>query len=156
MALGLSVAIAAVGTLSACGDSTPTGTTLPSATVDVPIQPTIPPIDTALPTFGSTGAATGGHFDEASNLSEVTCSATNGVWSFTGTLTNPEEQAHDFTVAVVIVKAPESTEATTVEKVVPVAGGQSVEVTVPSVFTEPAGSQTGDYQCLHGVTIKEQ
>lgn len=146
--------------MTSCGQpATPAVSSPAPGTIEVTMQPTLTPDPaTAVPDPAPdpSGAAEGGHFDEADNLSNVACTATNGVWSFTATLTNPESTPLDVTVAAFVVKAPDSAEVASKETVVTVAAGASVPVSLPSLFTEPAGAKPGDYQCLHGATVKEK
>lgn len=121
------------------------------ATVSVPIQPTITPISTEPETLDPTAPGAEGLFDASDHLKTTSCAATGGVWSYAGTLTNPEATALTFTVAIILVRSGDMSAVVTKE----------VEVTVPARGTVPVEAKAfhtdtaTDLQCLTGVTVKE-
>ncbi|MEO7753833.1 MAG: hypothetical protein ABIS35_10495 [Terracoccus sp.] len=142
---------AATLTLGACGQPSPPTDGGPS-TVSVPVQPTILPLDTAVPTVNPSGAAADGLFDASQGLVDTTCSASGGAWSFTATLRNPDGVAHDFTVAITLVRTSDMTAVVTQEVPVAVPAGGSAPVSAPAFHD---GDVDG-VECLTGVTVKDQ
>jgi hypothetical protein len=138
--------------LGACGqpEATP-----PDAvdTVSVAIQPTITPIGTEPDTvdIDPSAPAAEGLFDAASHLTTTSCAATGGVWSYAGTLENPESEQLTFTVAIILLNKSDMTEVETKE----------LDVTVPAKATVPVEAKSfyrsaeTDLECLTGVTVKE-
>ncbi|MCP2173671.1 hypothetical protein [Terracoccus luteus] len=140
--------------LSGCGQPTagdPDDTVAP--TVEVPVQPTLTahPPETSTPSAPVSAAGPGGLFDASQSLTDVTCAATGRTWSFTATLTNSDADAHEFTVAVAVVRTSDSSELVSKEIVVPLAAGASAPVTADAFWTGPS---TG-VECLTGATVKE-
>ena len=112
VALGLSASL--VLALAGCGQpapSSPDDSVAP--TVSVAVQPTITaetPSDDVPDPVDTTDPGDGGLFDAASSLTGATCAPSGESWSFTGTLTNSDTQAHTFTVAVFIVKTSDASD----------------------------------------------
>ena len=152
VALGMSAAL--VLALAGCGQPTRSETEDAVApTVSVPVQPTITPETPTedLPDPADTTAPSdGGLFDAASSLTSTTCTATDGSWSFTGTLTNSASEPHTFTVAVFLVKTSDGSDVAGKEVDIDLAAGARTPVSVPDFHTGPA---TG-VECLSGVTVK--
>ena len=141
--------------LGACGQPTPSAPDDGSATVSVPVQPTIlPDTDTAPPDDATPSAAgDGGLFDASSSLSGIQCAPAAGdVWNLTATLKNPDTQQHTFSVAVFIVKSADSSTVVSKEIEVPLAAGATAPVSIEKFWTGP---KTG-VECLTGVTVKDQ
>lgn len=136
--------------VAACGQpeaSEPTD----GGTVRVAIQPTLEPIDTEFPTFDATAAGAAGVFDANEHLTTRSCAAVGGVWSYAGTLTNPEASELTFTVGVFLVGTADMSPVATREVEVTVPAGESVPVDVPGLH-QGAGD---DLECVTGVTVKE-
>lgn len=136
--------------LAACGQP---DTPQPAGadTVSVPIQPTIAPISTEPETIDPSAAGSEGLFDASQNLTTTSCAATAGVWSYSGTLRNPESTELTFTVAVILVKAGDLTPVETKEIDVTVPVGGRVPIEAKAFHTDSAT----DLECLTGVTVKE-
>ncbi len=115
------------------------------------MQPTILPLDTAVPTVDPSGAAADGLFDASQGLVDTTCAASGGAWSFAGRCATP-------TVSPTTSpwRSPSSDlrhDRRRHEEVpVAVAAGASAPVGAPA-FHE--GDIDG-VECLTGVTVKEQ
>lgn len=142
--------LAGVALLAACGQPETPRSAEPG-TVSVPIQPTITPISTAPETIDPSAAGSEGLFDASANLTTTSCAATDGVWSYSGTLKNPESTELRFTVALIIVKGSELTPVETKELQVTVPAGHTVPVEARAFYRSP----DADLQCLTGVTVKE-
>jgi hypothetical protein len=150
---------ALVATVAACSQpsaQSPEG--VRPTTVEVAIQPTILPIDPVGTDLGTeaTGPAPtdDGHdhpFDASDRLTAAKCAATGDVWSFTGTMTNPDSADVTYTVGVTLLSTKDLTDVVTKE----------ITVTVPGGGTAPVGAKdfhkgsSTDLTCLTGVTIKE-
>lgn len=148
VALPAAVALLSLG---GCGQPSPPSDGGPS-TVSVAVQPTILPLETVPDTTNPSGAAGDGLFDASQGLVDTTCAASAGTWDFTGTLRNPDGVAHDFTVAITLVKTSDMTAVITEEVSVAVAAGGSAPVSAPAFHQ---GDVDG-VECLTGVTVKEQ
>lgn len=137
---------------ASCGQPEPSAPELPG-TVSVPMQPTITPIGTEpeIPDIDPSAPAAEGLFDASSHLTTTRCAPTDGVWDYTGTLTNPESEQLTFTVAIILLKAADMTEVETKELDLTVAGGATVPVEVKSFHR----SSEDGLECLTGVTVKE-
>ncbi|GAA5019767.1 hypothetical protein GCM10023258_07670 [Terrabacter aeriphilus] len=142
---------ALVAALGACGQPQPSPDDGVAPTVSVPVQPTItavtPSDDVIDP---SVEPSDGELFDAASSLTDASCEATGGVWSFTGTLTNSDTEKHTFTVAVFIVKRSDGSDVAGKEVDITLEPGATAPVSIPSFHTGPG---TG-VECLSGVTVK--
>ena len=149
LALSTSLVLAVAG----CGQPTPSPDDAVAPTVSVPLQPTIMPVtpsDDAPDPAATTGASDGSLFDAASSLTNTSCRATGESWSFTGTLTNSDDQEHTFTVAVFLVKTSDGSDVASKEVDVKLAAGAATPVSVKNFHTGPS---TG-IECLSGVTVK--
>ncbi|HET7397192.1 MAG TPA: hypothetical protein VFJ94_01620 [Intrasporangium sp.] len=146
------VAAAALSTIALAGCGQPSAEPGPTTegTVEVPTQPTLAPIDTALPTLDPSAPGSGGYFDAADALTGTSCARTGGTWSFTGTLTNSDDMPHTFTVAVSLVRTTDLSQVTLKEITVTVPAGASYPVEARSFASDPA---TG-LQCVTGATVK--
>lgn len=142
--LGLGIAV-----LSGCG-TPPAGSTTPTGTVSVPIQPTVTPLDTAWPTMDPSAAGAGGSFDASDQLTTTSCAAIDGVWSYDGTMANPTSTEQTFTVAITLVQTSDMSAAYTKEIEVTVPAGESAPVTAPDFHTD----QAKGLECLTGATVK--
>jgi hypothetical protein len=136
--------------LAACGQPDPPPSTGVD-TVSVPIQPTITSMSTEPETIDPSAAGSEGLFDASANLTTRSCAATAGVWSYSGSLTNPESSALTFTVAIILVKAGDLTPVETKEIDVRVPAGGSAPIEAKAFHTDSAS----DLECLTGVTVKE-
>ena len=152
VALGLSASL--VLAIAGCGQpapSSPDDSVAP--TVSVAVQPTITaetPSDDVPEPFDTTDPGDGGLFDAASSLTGATCAPSGESWSFSGTLTNSDTQAHTFTVAVFIVKTSDSSAVAHKEVEVELAAGASAPVSIKDFHTGPSKG----VECLSGVTVK--
>jgi hypothetical protein len=148
------LAVAPVVVLAACGQPAPSGpddTVAP--TVSVPVQPTILPTTPTEEAIDPSAPGDGGLFDASSSLTGVRCAPGAGdVWAFTGTLANPDDQAHTFTVAAFIVKTSDGSDVASKEVDMTLDGGKSAPVTIDDLWT---GASAG-VECLSGVTVKGQ
>ncbi len=146
------VVLGAVLLTAACGQPETDAPDVPG-TVSVPIQPTIAPIGTEPETFDidPSAPAAEGLFDASSHLTTTSCAATDGVWDYAGSLTNPESEQLTFTVAIILLKASDMSEVETKELDITVPAGATVPVEVRSFYRS---AETG-LECLTGVTVKE-
>lgn len=135
--------------LAACGQPNPPAST-GFDTVSVAIQPTMTPMSTEPETIDPSAAGSEGLFDASANLTTKSCAATGGVWSYSGTLKNPESTKLTFTVAIILVKA-DLSPVETREIDVTVPAGASVPIEARAFHTD----STPELQCLTGVTVKE-
>jgi hypothetical protein len=143
----------AVVVLAGCGQP---ATSAPDVfeTVSVPIQPTITPIapiTTGPETLDPRAPAAEGEFDASDHLKTTSCAATGGVWSYAGTLTNPQATQLTYTVAITLVRSSDMSEVVTKEVQVTVPAGGTARVEAKAFHTDAAK----DLQCLTGVTVKE-
>lgn len=124
-----------------------------TGTVSVPIQPTITPIGTEPETvdIDPSAPAAEGLFDVSDHLKTTSCAATDGVWDYKGSLTNPESEQLTFTVAIILLKTSDMSQVETKELDITVPGGATVPVEVKSFYRSPEAG----LQCLTGVTVKE-
>ncbi len=147
------VILGAVLLLSACGQPEASAPDV-ADTVSVPIQPTITPLGTEPDSvdIDPSAPAAEGLFDAASHLTTTSCAATGGVWSYAGTLENPESDELTFTVAIILLKTSDMSAVVTKE----------VDLTVPAKATVPVEAKAfhtspdADLECLTGVTVKER
>jgi hypothetical protein len=152
VALGLSASL--VLALAGCGQpapSSPDDSVAP--TVSVAVQPTITaetPSDDVPDPVDTTEPVDGGLFDAASSLTGATCAPSGESWSFSGTLTNSDTQAHTFTVAVFIVKTSDASAVADKEVDVTLAAGATAPVSIKDFHTGPSKG----VECLSGVTVK--
>ena len=152
VALGLSASL--VLAIAGCGQpapSSPDDSVAP--TVSVAVQPTITaetPSDDVPDPVDTTDPGDGGLFDAASSLTGATCAPSGESWSFSGTLTNSDTQAHTFTVAVFIVKTSDSSAVADKEVEVELAAGATAPVSIKDFHTGPSKG----VECLSGVTVK--
>lgn len=152
VALGLSASL--VLALAGCGQpapSSPDDSVAP--TVSVAVQPTITaetPSDDVPDPVDTTDPGDGGLFDAASSLTGATCAPSGESWSFSGTLTNSDTQAHTFTVAVFIVKTSDASAVADKEVDVELAAGATAPVSIKDFHTGPSKG----VECLSGVTVK--
>lgn len=146
----LSVAVMVVGGLAACG-TPPTGSSGPTGTVEVPIQPTIEPLDTRLPTIHPSAAEAGGSFDVSEELTTTSCAPVDGKWSYVGVMRNSSSSERTVTVAVTLVQTSDMSIAYTKEVEVTVPAGGSAPVDVKNFHAGPAKG----LECLTGATVKE-
>lgn len=149
------VILGAVLLASSCGQPEASAPDV-ADTVSVPIQPTIAPLGTEPESFDidPSAPAAEGLFDAASHLTTTSCAATGGVWSYSGTLENPERDEQTFTVAIILLKTSDMSAVATKEIDLTVAGGAKVPVEAKAFHTSP-DSNPGDLECLTGVTVKE-
>ncbi len=152
VALGLSASL--VLALAGCGQpapSSPDDSVAP--TVSVAVQPTITaetPSDDVPDPVDTTDPGDGGLFDAASSLTGATCAPSGESWSFSGTLTNSDTQAHTFSVAVFIVKTSDASAVASKEVEVELAAGATAPVSIKDFHTGPSKG----VECLSGVTVK--
>lgn len=138
--------------LSACGQPEATSPQTVD-TVSVAIQPTITPIGTEPETIDidPSAPAAEGLFDASSHLTTKTCAATDGVWDYSGTLENPEDEQLTFTVAIILLKTSDMSEVEVTELDLTVPAGATVPVEAKGFYRGPEG----DLECLTGVTVKD-
>ena len=148
------LALAPVTALAACGQPTPSRPDVSLApTVSVPVQPTILPVTPTDDTIDPSAPGDAGLFDASSSLTAARCEPGAGdVWSFTGTLTNPDDERHTFTVAAFIVKTSDGSDVASREVEVTLEAGASAPVRIDKLWT---GEKRG-VECLSGVTVKGQ
>jgi hypothetical protein len=77
------------------------------------------------------------------------------VWSYAGTLENPESDELTFTVAIILLKTSDMTEVVTKEVDITVPAKAKVPVEAKAFHTSP-DSDRADLECLTGVTVKER
>lgn len=116
-------------------------TTYATITADDAVPP--PPADPS-------AASSGGIFDASTSLTTTSCQSTGGSWSFEGTLKNTDTEAHNFSVAIFLLKS-DMTQAAMKELTVQVPAGGQAPVVVKDFYTGPSDG----LQCTTGVTVKE-
>lgn len=136
--------------LAACG-TPPTAGSGPTGTVDVPIQPTLEPLDTRLPTIDPSAVEADGSFDVSEDLTTTSCAPTDGVWSYEGVIRNSSSSERAVTVAITLVQTSDMSVVYTKEVEVTIPAGGSAPVDVKGFRADPAKR----LECLTGATIKE-
>lgn len=149
VAAALLAGVTGIAGLAGCGQPDPPDSTGVD-TISVAIQPTMTPMSTEPETIDPSAAGSEGLFDASANLTTKSCAATGGVWSYSGTLKNPEGTELTFTVAIILVTA-DLSPVETREVDVTVPAGATVPIEAKAFHTDPAP----DLQCLTGVTVKE-
>lgn len=117
-------------------------------TVSVVIQPTLTPLGTQPEVDAS--APPGQGLDVSDHLKTTSCAAHDGVWSYQGSLTNPESTEQKITVAVILVRTTDMSPVETKEITLAVPGGETVPVEAKAFYTSTAT----DLDCLTGATVK--
>lgn len=152
-AAGLALAVTTLVGVAGCGQPEPPPTD--DGTVSVPIQPTITPLDTDLPSENPSAAGSGGGFDLGDLLTTTSCTQTGGVWSYAGTFRNDTGDDLNATVAISLISSADPNPLTV----------QEVDITVPAGGTAPVEAKDfysnqkvdpATVQCLTGVTDKDQ
>lgn len=150
--VALALPAALVLAIAGCGQPAPSDDSV-APTVSVPVQPTITaetPSDDVPDPAGTTAPGDGGLFDAASSLTSTSCAASGESWSFSGTLTNSDSEAHTFTVAVFLVKTSDGSDVAGKEIDVKLAAGAAAPVSIKNFHTGPSKG----VECLSGVTVK--
>lgn len=141
------VLVLSAALVAGCGQPTPPP---PGGlgTVSVAIQPTITPLSTQ-PDVGASAPPDEG-LDVSDHLKTTSCAAHDGVWSYTGSFTNPEPTELNVTVAIILVRTSDMSQVETKEITLPVPGGATVPVEAKAFYTSTAT----DLDCLTGATVK--